>query len=127
MNTEPILSAGALVIFEDLKKQATPSRLLTLTYDIDQHVERLRKLARQNEMFPLDIAELLASNLRALLGQLGSFPEEHHAAILGAALYFVFDEDELPDTEGILGLDDDAAVFNHVATLIGRADLIIKM
>jgi hypothetical protein len=39
----------------------------------------------------------------------------------------VSDRDELPDTSSILGLDDDASIFNHVATLIGRADLEVEL
>ena len=47
--------------------------------------------------------------------------------IVGAARYFVADDDAEPDTQSILGLDDDLAVFNHVATQIGEPDLRIEM
>lgn len=44
-------------------------------------------------------------------------------AARGAAVrYFVSEEDARPDTEGVLGLDDDIEVFTSVAEQIGQVD-----
>lgn len=116
-------SAKALHIFEELKREVTPAKLLTLREDIDGHLLQLQKLARTNEMTPIDLAEKVAAGLHQLLDGLGGFDEEQQADILGAALYFISTQDEISDTSSILGLDDDAAIFNHVVGRIGRSDL----
>lgn len=120
-------SARALSIFERLRAGVTPAQLTTLKDDIDRHLLNIQKLARKNEMTPLDIAEALAAGLHVLLAELASFDAEQQSAIIGAALYFISSEDEIPDRSSILGLDDDAAIFNHVARLIGRPDLEVEL
>lgn len=120
-------SAGALSIFAKLKAAITPAQLLTIRDDVDRHLLQIQKLARKDEMTPLDLAEAVAGGLHVLLAELESFERAHQTEILGAALYFVSDEDELPDTASILGLDDDAAIFNHVARLVGRSDLQVEL
>jgi hypothetical protein len=120
-------SAEALAIFERLKSTVTQAMLLTLRDDIDRHLLQLQKLASKNEMTPIDLAQALAAALHTLLGELERFAPEHQVDIIGAALYFVSTEDLLSDTESILGLDDDAAVFNHVAAKVGRGDLRVEL
>ena len=50
---------------------------------------------------------------------------EHRSAVVGAARYFVSENDEVPDAHSCTGLDDDVRVFNHVVALLGRVDLRI--
>lgn len=120
-------SATALHHFEQLRGSSTAVQLVSLQEDIDRHLLRIQKLALQNEMTPLDLAEAVAGGLHSLLDQLNAFPSEHQTAILGAALYFVSHEDEFPDLGSILGLDDDAAIFNYVVHLIGRPELEVQL
>ena len=69
-------------------------------------------------------AEELATRLDTLLEAVQTAGPEHRAAIVGAARYFVSAHDDVPDEqEG--GLDDDVDVFNHVARLVGRPDIVI--
>lgn len=119
-------SAAALQIFERLKVTVTPQKLLTLREDIDTHLLHLQKLARKDEMTPIDLAQAIAGGLHALLQSLATFSSTHQADVLGAALYFVSTDDEIADTAGILGLDDDAAIFNYVALRVGRHDLVVE-
>ncbi len=127
MEDEPAPSAEALQIFGQLKNAATPAKLLRLRDEIDAHLLQLQKLARGNEMMPIDLAEAIASGLHALLGNLSGYTEEQQSDIIGAALYFVSTDDEIADTASILGLDDDAAIFNDVVTKIGRGDLAVDL
>lgn len=120
-------SPAVLAIFDRLRAGIAASALITIRDDIDRHLLAIQKLSRKNEMTPLDIAEKLAAGLHVLLAELDSFAADHQNAILGAALYFVSDHDELPDRSSILGLDDDATLFNYVVRLIGRADLEVEL
>lgn len=118
-------SARALGIFEQLRASATAVQLVQLRASVANHLAEIRKAAVTNELLPVDVAEQLTAYLLQLLDTLHELPEEHRSTVIGAALYFVSNNDEVPDTSGVLGLDDDAAVFNHVARLIGRPDLLI--
>lgn len=120
-------SSESLRIFEQLRAGVTSAQVVTLKDDIDRHLLQIQKLARKNEMTPLDLAEAIAGRLHVLLAELESFPAEHQSAILGAALYFVSQQDEIPDHSSILGLDDDASIFNYVARLIGRPELEVEL
>lgn len=120
-------SEEALRIFEQLKGAASPAKLLTLGDEIDAHLLQLQKLARGNEMMPIDLAEAIASGLHALLRDLSGYTEEQQRDVIGAALYFVSTDDEIADTASILGLDDDAAIFNYVVTKIDRGDLAVDL
>lgn len=120
-------SAEALAIFERLCGGIMPAQILSLNDDIDRHLLQLQKLARKDEMMPIDLAEAMVNGLHTLLAELAHFSTEHQSAIIGAALYFISDDDEIPDTASILGLDDDAAIFNHVAQMVGRSDLQVDL
>lgn len=54
---------------------------------------------------------------------MGNFSPDQQRLVVGAARYFVSQDDEYPDTDTILGLDDDVSVFNHVIEQLGRSDL----
>jgi len=113
--------------FERLRAAITPAQLLTLRDDIDRHLLQIQKQARKNEMVPLDLAEAIARGLHELLNQISSFTAEQQSHILGAALYFISAEDETPDMQSILGLDDDAHLFNYVAHNVARPDLEVEL
>jgi uncharacterized membrane protein YkvA (DUF1232 family) len=120
-------SPRALRHFEALTRSVTPEHLETLREDVDRHLLGLQKLAQRSEMMPLDLAEGIANGLHKLLDDVDKLPAEHQSAIVGAALYFISTEDELPDRESILGLDDDAEIFNYVAELVGHGELKVEL
>lgn len=99
---------------------------------VQRHLLDLRQTARTHELLPVDLAEVLAARIDALLGQLddpgrrGALDPDHVPLVVGAARNFVSDDDAIPDREGVLGLDDDVAVFNAVAVRVGRPDLRIQ-
>lgn len=114
-------------LLHELADGARPVHLVFLLEHISAHLEEIRQAAAKNELLPVDIAQAIAERLRVLLSSLDSFTEEHQRLVVGAARYFISTEDEMPDTESVLGLDDDAAVFNYVARLVGRKDLTIQL
>ncbi|WP_437290973.1 hypothetical protein [Sorangium sp. So ce406] len=120
------LSLREKKVFEGLCGTVSPEELATLRDAVRQHLGELLQASRRNELLPIDLAEELARRLDDLLEQLGSLAAEARPLVVGAARYFVTRDDVLPDQEGLLGLDDDVAVFNVVARRIGRADLEIS-
>jgi uncharacterized membrane protein YkvA (DUF1232 family) len=112
-------------VFEGLCGAVTRQALASLRAAVEQHLRDLEQAARQNELLATDLAEELAQKLDALLAELDALPEEARPLVVGAARYFVSDEDALPDYGGPLGLDDDVAVFNAVVRRLGRVDLEI--
>lgn len=118
-------SPAETAIFERLSGSATPEEIAALRRSVGQHLDELRQAARQHELLPVDLAADLARKLDALLGGLHALAPEAQALVVGAARYFVSEEDAIPDQSGVLGLDDDLAVFNAAVRRIGRADLEI--
>ena len=110
-------------VFDGLCGEVTRQALASLRAAVKQHLRDVDQAARQNELLATDLAEELAHKLDGLLADLDSLPAEARPLIVGAARYFVSDDDALPDYGGPLGLDDDVAVFNAVVRRIGRADL----
>lgn len=120
-------SKQALDLFETLADSFQPSHLVTLARDVETHLEEIRAAAKQNELLPLDLAEELAGKLQKLLADLAELPTDDQRLVIGAARYFISTDDVHPDTETVLGLDDDAFIFNHVVQRIGRSDLLIDL
>lgn len=118
-------SPAEIAHFEALCGPVTAEERAALRAAVQGHLLQLAQAARGNELLPVDLAEALASGLDRLLGQLDGLPAEARALVVGAARYFVSEEDVIPDTGDVLGLDDDVAVFNAVARRIGRAELVI--
>jgi uncharacterized membrane protein YkvA (DUF1232 family) len=118
-------AAAELAIFERLATPASSDEVLALRRAVARHVDELRQAAHHHELLPVDLAEDLARNLDTLLAALPSLPAASQPLVIGAARYFASDDDAIPDTGSVLGLDDDVAVFNAMVRRIGRADLEI--
>jgi len=116
---------NAIDILHSLQREASAAALLLLRDEVKAHLASLVKAQQKSELLAIDLAELLASRLDVLLQHAGSMSLEHHAAVVGAARYFVSENDEMPDALSCTGLDDDVFVFNHVVALLGRHDLRI--
>lgn len=112
--------------FERLCGMVNGPELGALRAAVQQHLRELEQAARRNELLATDLAEELARKLDGLLADIHTLPEEAQRLVVGAARYFVSDDDVLPDQGGPLGLDDDVAVFNGVVRQIGRADLEVS-
>lgn len=102
-------------------------QVAALRQALRDHLDEIRAAAQSNELLPLDIAQEVAEKCDALLREHAALPPEHGALVVAAARYFISSDDARPDLQGVLGLDDDAAVFNHAARRIGREDLVIDV
>ncbi len=113
-------------VFEALCGPISPGDLAALRAAVARHKREIDNASRENEFLATDLAEELADKLDDLLEDLGALSPDAGALVVGAARYFVSDEDALPDRSGPTGLDDDVALFNTVVRRIGRADLEIS-
>lgn len=121
----PSVPAPARALFAGLCAAPSETDLPALKAAVAEHLVEVRKAAKSKELLPVDVAEALAAKLELLLGQVEQMPAEHGALVIGTARYFCADNDHINDLSGVLGLDDDVAVFNHVMRRIGRTDLLI--
>lgn len=119
------MSPRALEMFRSLREDLAEPGLQALRHEVRAHLARLTAAQRRHELIAVDLAEQLASRLLGLLDLAPNMSAEARAAVVGAARYFCSSEDEAPDEASCTGLDDDVAVFNHVAVELERPDLII--
>jgi hypothetical protein len=99
--------------------------LAALAADVRAYYAHLLTVQSRQELLAIDLAELLCVRLEILLGLAPSLGDEARADIVGAARYFISEDDAVPDSQSCTGLDDDVEVFNHVARSLGRDDLVI--
>lgn len=92
---------------------------------VSEHYDRLLIAQRRHEFVAIDLAELLCVRLQRLLSTAHQLPPDIRSQIVGAARYFISEDDAVPDEHSCTGLDDDVEVFNHVVSGIGRPDLAI--
>lgn len=117
---------SAMAIFQGLRADLAPPELASLRTAVREHYEQLLHAQEQNELIAIDLAELLCDRLDQLLAMAHQLALEARLDIVGAARYFVEDQDLIPDEKSCTGLDDDVLVFNHVARSLGRTDLVIE-
>lgn len=123
----PTLDPKALALFEASCADMTPAEIEALRREVHAHVAEIHEAALDDEMLPVDIADALGRALDALLREAPYLAVRDRRLIVGAARYFISDEDQLGDTASILGLDDDVAVFNHAVRALGREKLVLDM
>ena len=115
----------AIAIFRKLQEDLPTAELTALRRQVRAHLAELVVAQARSELIALDLAEQLCIGLEALLDASPSFDADARAAVVGAARYFIADDDERPDAGSCTGLDDDVEVFNHVASQLNRLDLLI--
>lgn len=121
----PASMSRALVQFRGLREDLPTEGVAALRRAVRNHLATLVEAQRESELIALDLAEQLCSRLEGLLELAPQMSPDERSMIVGAARYFVSDEDVRPDAASCTGLDDDVEVFNHVASELGRTDLLI--
>lgn len=116
---------AALELYRTLREDLAPAALTALGAKVRAHFDALVQAQQRNELVAIDLAELLCVRLEGLLLVAGAFTAEARASVVGAARYFISSADAVPDDRACTGLDDDVAVFNHVAAELGRDELEI--
>ena len=94
-----------------------------LAAQVRSHVDQIRQALEDNEFLDVKIAEQIASVVMELISTIEDYPQGEQKLIVGAAKYFVLEEDHWPDTKNLLGFDDDIKVLNYVLGRIGRPAL----
>lgn len=115
----------AIILYTSLRADLGTSELRALKREVSAHHERLVKAQERAELIAIDLSAAVAGRLASLLDVAEQLGPEERASVVGAARYYVSHDDAVPDHELCTGLDDDVHVFNHVASALGRADLII--
>ena len=94
----------------------SPSNISTslLIDQIHDHLQQIQEALEINEFLDFKTAQQTANLLIDLLNHLDEYPAENQVLIIGAARYFVLEDDNEPDTKSLLGFDDDIKVLNFV-------------
>ncbi len=121
------IPADARALVAQSAEHLDAGQVAALRHALRGHLDEIWAAAPSNELMPLDTAQKIAEKCDALFRAPASLAPEHGALVVTAARYFLSSEDARPDLQGVLGLDDDAAVFNHPARRIGREDLVIDV
>ena len=98
-----------------------------LKASIHKHLEDLGTALRYNEFIDIKTAKMIAKTFDILLEELDQFGENEQAYIVGAARYFVREQDTVPDTKSLLGLDDDVQVLNYVLDRVGWPEMKVEL
>lgn len=115
------------VIYHELLDEPL-ERPISLQYEISGYLTMLSTTSEPASARDARIARSIAERLQVLLDYVSSenMGREALRLVQAAVRYFTVAEDAIPDsTEG--GFDDDAAVFNFVATRLDRTDLVISL
>jgi hypothetical protein len=105
--------------FESLCCLPSETDLPLLKKQITAHIKKIHLALESNEFLNINIAKQAANILIELLDNIGNYSEVNQRLLVGAAKYFVLEEDQEPDTKSPLGLDDDIKVLNHVLGKLG--------
>lgn len=116
---------SALEMFVTMREDLSATDLTVLKREVRAHYEGLLAAQKKNELVAIDLGEMLCTRLEGLLAMAHLLDTERRADVVGAARYFIFSADEKPDDLSCTGLDDDVEIFNHVAKLLARPDLVI--
>ena len=98
-----------------------------LKREVKAYLSKFEGALAYNEFLDIDTAKKLARVFDILLSQYEGYSEREKSLVFGAAQYFIHDLDAQPDTQSILGLDDDVQVLNFVLDEIGRPDLKVDL
>jgi uncharacterized membrane protein YkvA (DUF1232 family) len=112
-------------LYRGLREDLAKPGLDRLKADVREHYEQLLRAQQRDELVAIDLAELLCVRLEELLAMAHVIDSELRGHVVGAARYFISTTDAVPDDRACTGLDDDVEVFNHVARLLQRPDLVI--
>lgn len=112
-----------LPLCEALPETAVP----TLTTKIDDYLLAIQEAQQQNEFMDIRLAREIAYRLHKVLQDYGRYPTDQQALIVGAARYFIKNDDAEHDLYSVLGLDDDAVVLNFLLDVLNHPELKIDL
>jgi hypothetical protein len=124
---EGILHPGEVDRFVSAARPTTPDELAGLRLRVLAHAARVSELGRRDPRVDVETAQRIATVLAQLCDEPDQLADDQRALLRGAVEYFVLDDDEVDDTDDVVGFDDDARVVNAVTAALGRRDLRIEV
>jgi hypothetical protein len=124
---EALLHAGEVDRLVAASAPTTAEELPALRLRALAYLARLEREAEGRPIIDVDAARKIAWVLAELCDAAGGLDAQQRALLRGAVEYFVLDEDEMDDTEDVIGFDDDARVVNAVTAALNRPDLAITL
>lgn len=113
--------------FQQLCQALAPSDIGDVRAAVEQHVLDLQSAKAEVLHVNLKLGREIGEVLTGLLDQYESFDEKQRALVIGAAAYFVHQDDPQGDTTFGTGLNDDAKVVNYVLNQLGIEDKFLKI
>lgn len=113
------LDPQTLHMVQSLCETLPVARIPELKQQADQYLAQVQANLKYNEFIDIDIARQLTQTIQGLLDAYDNFDDIQKSFIVGAARYFIKDDDAEHDTYSVLGLDDDVAVLNTVLDVLG--------
>ena len=117
------LSPNIRMLFDSLCCSPSDVNTSFLKEQINIHLQKTHLALESNEFLDVNLAQQAATLLIDLVGHLGEFSIDNQMLIIGAARYFVLEDDHEPDTKSLLGFDDDIKVLNFVLGKLGKPKL----
>jgi len=106
--------------------QAPPVDPGELRTSVQAYVAGLRDASGTTEFIDLELATALEAASLALLDRFDQLTTQQTTLAQAAIQYFVLQDDAENDLS-VIGLDDDAAVFNAVVRHLGFSDLVVEL
>jgi len=117
------LSPNIRMLFDSLCCSPSDVNTSFLKEQINIHLQKTHLALESNEFLDVNLAQQAATLLIDLVSHLGEFSIDNQMLIIGAARYFVLEDDHEPDTKSLLGFDDDIKVLNFVLGKLGKPKL----
>lgn len=124
--TRSLLSAETEKILLAQSQLLSPDELNGLRTDVIRYGDQIRAALRTNEFIDIKLVERITECLTFHLDLYAEFLPEQQKLIVGAARYFIQQNDAEPDTMSVLGFDDDVEVLNYVLEKIGHAQFKVN-
>lgn len=106
-------------------RPTAPAELAGLRLRVLAYLARIQAIGESRPQVDVETATSVAWVLATLCDEPDQLGDDQRALLRGAVEYFVLDDDELSDTDDVIGFDDDARVVNAVTAALGRRDLRI--
>lgn len=121
------LDPKTMHMYQSLCEVLPREQILELKQQAAHYFTQVQANLKQNEFIDIATAQQLTETVQSLLDAYETFTDSQKSAVVGAARYFIKDDDAEHDTDSILGLDDDVAVLNYVLDLVGRPEQKIQL
>lgn len=114
-------------IYQPLCALYAPEQATELRRQVLGYARTLQTPSLANEFIDLSAVRQAEQILATLLENYDRLSEAQRPWLVGAARYFIEEDDADHDVNSFLGIDDDIMVINYMLAQIGRIDLKITL